>query len=91
MLTERTINPKSISIYPNPAVDFIEVNLDHLSTNKTKVTLYNIIGNEIKADTEILDEHKLRIKVKEFSAGYYFIAIRDEEYNFKGTYKFLKR
>lgn len=89
--SERTSLSKSISVYPNPAVDYVEVNLDQLNANKVKLTLYNIIGNRIQVDTEVIDEHKIRVRVKDFSAGFYLIALRDEETNFKGTYKFLKR
>lgn len=91
MHSERTINPKSISIYPNPAVDYVEVNLDQLLATNVKLTLYNIIGNQIQIDSETIDEHKIRIRVKDFASGYYLIALRDEKTNFRGTYKFLKR
>lgn len=88
---ERITNPKSISIYPNPAVDYVDVNLDNLPADKIKLTVYNIIGNEIQVESEVIDPHKIRLRVKEFAAGYYLVALRDEETNFKGTYKFLKR
>lgn len=91
MQQERTSLNKTISLYPNPAVDYVEVNLDYLQADKVKLTLYNIIGNEMRAETEVVGDHKIRIRVKEFAAGYYLIALRDEETKFKGTYKFLKR
>lgn len=89
--TERTSFGKSISLYPNPAVEYIEVNLDQLHARTVKLTLYNIIGNEVQAETEVIDDHKIRVRVKDFSAGYYLLALRDDETKFKGTYKFLKR
>jgi hypothetical protein len=33
----------------------------------------------------------VRLKVKDFAPGYYLIAVRDEQLQFKATYKFLKR
>ncbi len=81
----------SIAIYPNPAVEYIEVNLDQLLSSKVKLTVYNIIGNEIQAESEVVDDHKVRIRVKDFAAGYYLLALRDDETKFRGTYKFLKR
>lgn len=89
--TERTSFGKSISLYPNPAVEYVEVNLDQLHANKVRLTLYNIIGNEIQAETEVIDDHKIRVRVKDFASGYYLLALRDDETKFKGTYKFLKR
>ena len=89
--TEKASFAKSISIYPNPAVEYIEVNLDQLFSSKVKLTLYNIIGNELQVETEVIDEHKIRLRVKDFAAGYYLLALRDDETKFRGTYKFLKR
>ena len=82
---------KSITVYPNPTVDFINIKLATLKANNVKLTLYNILGNEVPAETEVVDTHEVRIRVKEFSTGYYLIAVRDEETQFRGTYKFLKR
>ncbi len=89
--SERASIARSISVYPNPATDYIEVNLDQLNAGSVTLALYNIIGNPVAAEPEVIDQHKIRIRVKDLSGGYYLIALRDEETKFKGTYKFLKR
>jgi hypothetical protein len=81
----------SVHLFPNPATEFVDVQLDHFPAEKVKVTVHNIIGNELQVETEILDEHLIRVKVKELATGYYLLAIKDEESKFRGTYKFLKR
>lgn len=91
LLSEKFSMGKSISLYPNPAVEYVEVNLDHLHASSVKISLYNIIGNEVAVESEIIDDHKIRLRVKDFAAGYYLLALRDDETKFKGTYKFLKR
>jgi hypothetical protein len=88
---ERADVSKSVSVYPNPASDFVNIKLAVLNANKTKLTLYNILGNEIQAETEVISDTEIRVRVKELSTGYYLIAVRDEQTQFKGTYKFLKR
>jgi hypothetical protein len=90
---EKNFLSKNVSVYPNPAVDvdYVEVKFQPLIAANIKLTLYNIIGNEIPAETEVIDDHKIRIRVKDFAAGYYLIALHDEETQFKGTFKFLKR
>jgi hypothetical protein len=88
---ERADISKSISFYPNPATDFLNVKLAELNARQTKLTLFNILGNEIQAEVEVIDDHEVRIRVKELATGYYLIAVRDEQTKFKGTYKFLKR
>ena len=82
---------RSVHLFPNPATEFVDVQLDHFPAEKVKLTVHNIIGNELTVETEILDEHLIRVKVKELATGYYLLAIKDEESKFRGTYKFLKR
>jgi hypothetical protein len=45
----------------------------------------------MEAETEVVDEFELRVKVKEFSTGYYLLSIKDERASLNSTYKFLKR
>ena len=82
---------KSVRLFPNPAVDFVHVRIDNFSTENVKLTVHNIIGNEVPVEVEILDEHELRVKVKDLNSGYYLLALKDDENRFQGTYKFLKR
>jgi Secretion system C-terminal sorting domain len=89
-LSQKDIS-KSVQIFPNPAVEFVNVRMEHLNLDHVTVSMHNIIGNEIKIEMERIDEHEIRIKVKDFDAGYYLLALKDEQAKFRGTYKFLKR
>ena len=82
---------KSVHLFPNPATEFVDVKLDQFPAEHVELTVHNIIGNELQVETEILDEHLIRVKVKDLAAGYYLLAIKDEDSKFRGTYKFLKR
>lgn len=85
---------KSIRIYPNPtnqASEFINIRVASLKSQKVKLALHNIIGNEIPVETEVVDDHELRMRIKELSAGYYLVTIKDEDSNFRGIYKILVR
>ena len=82
---------KSVQIFPNPAVEYVHVRLEQVNMDNVKISMHNIIGNQINIETEKIDEHELRIKVKDFDTGYYLIALKDEQLKFSGTYKFLKR
>jgi hypothetical protein len=88
---ERQEISKSVQLFPNPAIDFVNVRLEHVRANNVSVRLHNIIGNEIRIETDIVDEHTLRIRVKDLDSGYYLLALNDSQTNFKGIYKFLKR
>lgn len=88
---EKAANSISISLYPNPATDFLNVKLGEVNSHQSKITLFNILGNEVQAEIEIIDDHEVRVHVKELATGYYLVSVRDEQTKFKGTYKFLKR
>lgn len=82
---------KSITVYPNPATDYINIKLSTLEVSTAKITVYTILGSELTVEKETVDDHEIRIKVKDLAPGYYLIAVRDEQLKFKATYKFLKR
>jgi hypothetical protein len=82
---------KSVHIYPNPAVDYINIRMESVSSQDIHLSVHNIIGNIMAVESEIVDEHEIRVKVKDLSTGYYLIAIKDNSDRFQGTYKFLKK
>lgn len=82
---------KSITVYPNPATDYVSIKLSTLEASTATVSLYTILGSELQIEKEIVNEHEVRLKVKDLASGYYLIAVRDEQLQFKATYKFLKR
>ncbi|MEP6736248.1 MAG: T9SS type A sorting domain-containing protein [Chryseolinea sp.] len=82
---------KSVHIFPNPTTEYVNVRLEHVSVDGLKVTVHNLIGNEINIETEKISDHEIRIRVKEFDAGYYLMTLKDDHSNFKGIFKFLKR
>ncbi len=82
-----------VSVYPNPALDdYVYLKLtDPLDARLVHLTLYNIIGNEMHVEAEVVGEREIRIRIKDLSAGYYLLGVREERTLFRGTYKFLKR
>ena len=88
---ERMELSKSVQIYPNPAGDeFIHVRVENVDLSEAKVSLHNIIGNEMRVEKDMLDENTLRIKVKDLATGYYLIGLNDDKQKLKGIYKILK-
>lgn len=82
---------KFVQFYPNPAVEYLSVKFEAPCANKIRMTLHNILGNVIEVETEVLDQHELRLRVKDLPSGYYLLAFKDSDSNFRSTYKFLKR
>ncbi len=80
-----------VEIFPNPSVDFLNIEINNSKMSKPVIEIYSIIGNVIKVELENVEENKFRINVSNIPAGYYLLSIRDEQTQFKETYKFLKR
>jgi hypothetical protein len=82
---------KSVRIFPNPAVEFVHVRIDQFKAEDIKLSLHNIIGNEVSTETEIVDEHEIRVRVKDLASGYYLLAMKDKDSKFSSTFKFVKK
>jgi len=78
-------------LYPNPATEYLHVSFEEPIAREAKLAVHNIIGNVLDVETETIDEHEVRIKVKDLPVGYYILAIRDERTNTRSNLKFLKR
>lgn len=91
VITEHIDLSKTVKVYPNPAVDFVYVKLEHVHAENVKVILHNIIGNQMQVETEVVAPNELRVKVKDLASGYYLLALKDDETGMQGTYKVLKR
>jgi hypothetical protein len=82
---------KQVQVYPNPAVEFLSLKFEAPQAKKIKLTVYNILGNTLEVETEVVDEYEIKLKVKDLATGYYFVSVRDDQAALRGTYKFLKR
>lgn len=79
-----------IDVYPNPAVEYIQVQITNSTLENIEFELHSIIGNMMSIEVIDLGQGKFRIPVKNFATGYYFVVVKDEEMRFKRAYKFLK-
>ncbi|MEJ2006228.1 MAG: T9SS type A sorting domain-containing protein, partial [Cyclobacteriaceae bacterium] len=80
-----------VSLYPNPATDYIQVKIQNSTLEEPTVILYNVLGNEVEVTLREEEEGIYNIDIANIPAGYYFLAIRDEKSYFRETYKFVKR
>lgn len=89
---QQRVDPiRMVQIYPNPATEFVSIKFETPIANKVKLSVHNVIGNVMEAETELVDEFEIRVRVKDFSTGYYLLSIKDERASLNSTYKFLKR
>ncbi|MEP1094475.1 MAG: T9SS type A sorting domain-containing protein [Cyclobacteriaceae bacterium] len=78
-----------ISVYPNPAVEYIVVEFDS-SLKDATFELNSMIGNKMTIQPEELGFGKYRISVKDFATGYYFLIVQDKVARVKEAVRFLK-
>ncbi len=74
---------KSITVYPNPASEFIHIN----KINNASITIFNIVGNKISKTNNYSCNQT--ISVKHLPKGVYIIMIQKDNYTKK--IKFLKK
>jgi hypothetical protein len=67
------------NIYPNPADDHADV--DYIiasSVGETKITFYNVLGNEMKEEILDKDQRKMRVSTREWNNGIYLYQLSSE-------------
>lgn len=79
-----------IEIYPNPAVEFLMIEIKDSDLANVEFEMHSIIGNTIKIEPEEVAKDTYKISVKNFNSGYYFLIVKDEYTRYKKAIKFLK-
>lgn len=69
----------AISIYPNPANDFLQIQLNAHPSDNTLVEIYNSIGKLVKTETLNFGNSTTNIDIKNLSNGIYFFKIKSKE------------
>lgn len=85
-----TLQENKIDIYPNPAVEYLIVQISNSTLDKMEFEMHSIIGNQMTFKAQDLGEGRFRIPVDNFATGYYFLIVKDENARFKRAFKFLK-
>lgn len=80
-----------IKLYPNPTVEYLQVDIKNNKLDDVQFSVHNIIGNTITVNVEKIAEGKYKIKVDDLPPGYYLLAVKDDKTQFHETYKFLKK
>ncbi len=80
-----------IEIYPNPSVDFLNVQIENSDLTSTSLVVHNIIGSKFEVQVEKVADNEYRLDVRSLPPGYYLLSIKDAPAKFNKTFKFLKR
>ena len=79
-----------INIYPNPAKEYININLKNLNEEKIHISIINHIGNVVLQKTfrNFEENFNKRFDIRRFSKGVYIVNIFNKSINIRE--KFLK-
>ncbi len=77
-----------VELYPNPTKDYLNITLKNSSLKDVKFELYNIIGNKMDIDLDVVNSDSYKINVKEFHSGFYLLIITDPITRFNKAFKF---
>lgn len=80
-----------VEIYPNPATNFLNINLSEAELKNVNFELYDIIGNKVNIETQELASDKYRIPVEKLHMGYYVLIVSDAQSRYKKAFKFSKK
>jgi len=80
-----------VELYPNPAVEFLNITLKNSKLKDVQFEMYNVIGNKMKFELEPVNGVNYKINVKDFNPGYYLLIIRDPITRYNKAFKFRKQ
>lgn len=84
-----SLDTKSLSIYPNPTSNFIQINgVNQLDAIET-IEIYSIIGRKV-FQKEVSSLNDLKVNVQNFENGVYLIKLFDKTKNVAYTKTFVK-
>lgn len=78
-----TLAPFSIDINPNPAIDFINVNIDSPIQEEFTMNVLNVNGQLIQSQIWDLDQadNRTEIQINNLPPGMYFLQMVNDKYN----------
>ena len=91
-LIESALDLKQVvEVYPNPAIDFLNIDVNSQELVQVEFEVYDIIGNSISVSPEKLTAGKYRVPVSDLHSGYYMLIVRDPYSRYRQIFKFGKR
>ncbi len=89
---DKVLEPRSdIKLFPNPATDYLIIELKDQKMTSVEFELNNIIGNIFSLRSEKIEGNRYKFYVKDLSPGYYFLTVKDNETGYKRAYRFVKK
>lgn len=89
---DKVLEPRSdVKLFPNPAVDYLIVEIKDSAMVAVDFELNNIIGNTFSLRSEKMSGNRYKFYVKDLMPGYYFLTVKDANSGYKRAYRFVKK
>lgn len=89
---DKMLEPRSdVKLFPNPAVDYLIVEIKDSAMVAVDFELNNIIGNTFSLRSEKMEGNRYKFYVKDLMPGYYFLTVKDANSGYKRAYRFVKK
>ena len=77
-------NNLTLHLYPNPANDFVTINLDKIDNSAIRhLSIYDINGRLIFQRDLLNDNNNIKIDITSLKPGFYMVNLNNGEHNFK--------
>lgn len=80
-VSEQTVKNTLFNLYPNPAFDIVNLNINNSNNKDLEINIYNIIGKLISSET--LRQNQQQINIENLSNGIYMVEIKSKEWSEK--------
>ncbi|WP_353779462.1 T9SS type A sorting domain-containing protein [Winogradskyella sp. 3972H.M.0a.05] len=87
-LVEQT---ESISVFPNPTVNLLQVKFKLQEASNYQVQLYDVNGKQIFNLKPVSQGDITRMNISHLSSGMYVLVIADKTSNYNKSFKIIKR
>ncbi len=77
-VNEYSQNADLINVYPNPAIEFVNIDLNEFSDKVNSISVLNVQGQQISS-TKVSNEKTLKLPLQGLSDGVYFIQIQSTQ------------
>ncbi len=84
--SDLTVSQAKISIYPNPATNFISINTDD---QVKQINIFNLIGRKLKTISNVVKDQ--RYDITDLPNGMYLVQVVDNRHKILTTQRISKR
>lgn len=77
-IEENVMSENSLLLYPQPATDFVNIDLKNYDQSAIKAKIYDLSGKMVQSSELVVHSRKVQIETSDLANGVYFITISDK-------------